>query len=158
MHRLLLAILVTILGVLACGFASLVTSHSVTAGEYYDGHYVTRGAVAEPSNCCYRKVVTYVRKVSYVRVAPRYRDGYDAPRYRSSYYAPPRRTVTYNEPYRDPYDDSRPYRYSDGAYDGRTPAYRVGYRDGYGEACSIRRVRVIGPYGGWVWAHARVCF
>lgn len=142
MHRILLSIV----GVLACGSASLLASHGVTAGEYHDGRYVTRGAAAEPSNCCYRKVVTYVRKVSYVRVAPRYRDRYDAPRYRSTYYTPPRRTaVAYREPYREAYDDN-------------VPADRVSYRDGIRENCSIRRVQVIGPSGRWLWARARVCF
>lgn len=148
MHRLLLALV----GLLVVSFASLVSAANVTAGEYYDGGYVSRGAVATSSNCCYRKVVRYVRKVSYVRVNPVYHDGYDAPRYRPTYYAPPRRTVYYGEPYRSAYYPDRPYRYDSGTY----AVSRVSRGDG--ENCAVRRVRIADGYGGWVWVRTRVCY
>ena len=61
-------ILLTILALLIVGIASLLTPKNVTAGEYYDGGYVARGAVSYSSICCYRKVVRTVRTVRYVRV------------------------------------------------------------------------------------------
>jgi hypothetical protein len=97
-----------------------------------------------------------VRKVSYIRVNTVHHEGYDAPRYRSSYYAPPRRPVYYGEPYRSPYQYSRPYRYEDEGYYGGYGVSRVGY--GYGENCTVRRIRVADGYGGWVWARSRVCY
>lgn len=156
MHRLLLAIL----GFLVFGFASLLSSRNVAAGEYYDGGYVTRGAVSYSSNCCYRKVVRTVRTVRYVRVDDGYRHGYYAPRYRSSYYDTPYRHSYYGEPYRSAQYYGRPYRYDGGGYyGGYYGGYgvsRVGY--GYGESCTVRRVRVSDGYGGWVWARSRVCY
>ncbi len=154
------------LGLAALLFAALFASGAAHAGEYYDGGYGYRtGNVSYSSNCCYRKVVRYVRKVSYVRVDDGYRDGYYAPRHRSTYYyGSPYRTVdyrepyyrpaSYSEPYRSPYYDSRPYRYSGGDYDGGYRQYRVSYGDG----CTVRRVRVADGYGGWVWASSRVCY
>ena len=147
-----------IFGFLAFGFASLATSHSVVAGEYYDDGYGTRGVVSYSSNCCYRKVVKYVRKVSYVRVDEGYRHGYYARPARTSYYGTPYRTVAYGETYRGASYYDRPYQYSGGEYYGGTSAYRVGYGERYGDNCTVRRVRVAGPYGGWVWGRTRVCY
>lgn len=156
MHRILLMIP----GLLVLAFASLLTSTHVTAGEYYDGGYVSRGAVSHSSSCCYRKVVRIVRTVRYVRVDDGYRHGYYAPRHRSSYYGTPYRSTYYGEPYRSAYDYDRPYRYDGGGYYG---GYYGGYgvsrvSYGYGESCTVRRVRVADGYGGWVWARSRVCY
>lgn len=161
MHRMAMKVL----GLAALLFAAAFASNAAQAGEYYYGGYGYRAAnVATSSSCCYRKVVRYVRKVSYVRVDDGYRDGYYAPRYRSSYYdgspyrraaysEPYYRPAVYSEPYRRPYYDGRPYRYDGAYYDGYRP-----YRVSYGDRCTVRRVRVADGYGGWVWASSRVCY
>ena len=154
-----------VLGLAALLFAAAFVHSTAQAGDYYRDGYGYRAAnVSYSSNCCYRKVVRYVRKVSYVRVDGGYRDGYYAPRHRNSYYdGPPYRTVefrepyyrpaVYSEPYRRPYYDGRPYRYDGSYHDGYRP-----YRVSYGESCRVRRVRVADGYGGWVWATSRVCY
>ncbi|MBS0247290.1 MAG: hypothetical protein JSR61_11770 [Proteobacteria bacterium] len=153
MRRLLL----TSLGLLVAGTAFLAAPKNVTAGEYYEGGYVTRGVVSYSSSCCYRKVVRYVRTVRYVRVRDRVYGGTYAPPYRNSYYGTPYRTVYYGEPYRGPHYYEQPYRYVGAEYDGYSTA-RVGYRVRYGENCTVRRVRVADGYGGWVWATSRLCY
>lgn len=151
-------ILLTILGLLIGGTLSVAASKNVTAGEYYNGGYVTRGAVSYASSCCYRKVVRYVRTVRYVRVHDRVYGGSYAPPYRSSYYGTPYRTVYDGEPYRGPNYYGQPSRYSGGEYFGGYSADHVSYRVRYGENCAVRRVRVADGYGGWVWATSRVCY
>ncbi|HWK93855.1 MAG TPA: hypothetical protein VNR39_00390 [Pseudolabrys sp.] len=154
-----------VLGLAALLFAAAFAPSTAQAGEYYrDGYGYRTGNVSYSSNCCYRKVVRYVRKVSYVRVDDGYRDGYYAPRYRSSYYygspyrraaysEPYYRPAVYSEPYRRPYYDARPARYDGTYYDGYRP-----YRVSYGDNCTVRRIRVSDGYGGWVWARSRVCY
>lgn len=155
MHRMA----VKALGLAALLLSAAFASNAAQAGEYYHGGYGYRAAaVSYSSNCCYRKVVRYVRKVSYVRVDDGYRDGYEAPRHRSSYYyGSPYRQVEYREPYYRPAVYSEPYRqpYYDGGYGGG--GYRP-YRVSYGDSCTVRRVRVADGYGGWVWASSRVCY
>ncbi|MFA6265717.1 MAG: hypothetical protein WC670_08395 [Pseudolabrys sp.] len=170
-------IALTILGLCLLLTLSLVTSNNATAGDYYYGRSGYRGEnVRYSSNCCYRKIVKVVRKVRYVRVDDGYRHGYEAPRYRSSYYSDPYRSTYYSEPYRgtyynEPYRTTsysapyrgptyygRPYRYDGGEYYGGTGGYRVGYSAGYGDGCTVRRVRVADGRGGWVWARSRVCY
>lgn len=154
-----------VLGLGAFVFAWAFAPSATQAGEYYHGGYGYRaGTVAYSSNCCYRKVVRYVRKVSYVRVDDGYRHGYYAPRHHHSYYQgspyrsvsyrePYYRPAVYSEPYRRPYYDGRPYRHDDAYNDGYRP-----YRVSYGDSCTVRRVRVSDGYGGWVWASSRVCY
>lgn len=161
MHR----IATMVLGLGAFVFALAFAPNAVQAGEYYHGSNGYRGGtVAYSSNCCYRKVVRYVRKVSYVRVDDGYRHGYYAPRHHRSYYhdspyrsvsyrEPYYRPAVYSEPYRRPYYDGRPYRYDGGYYDSYRP-----HRVSYGDNCTVRRVRVSDGYGGWVWASSRVCY
>jgi len=160
MRRIALAVL----GFCVLVLASPLTSNPAAAGEYYRGHAGYGGGdVRYSSSCCYRKVVKYVRKVSYVRVDDGNRDGYYAPRYRSSYYyGSPYRTAVYAEPYRSPAYDARPYRYDGGGYEGGASGDRVGYGVSYGDryagSCTVRRIRVADGYGGWVWARSRICY
>jgi hypothetical protein len=130
-------------------FSVGVFATPVSAGDYYDGgsrYDRYSGGHRASSDCCYQKVVRYVRKVEYRRVhSGRSHHGYEGQRYG----------------YSGRYQSEPGYRYSSGSYPSRSyvndsyPRYSR-YAEYRGDDC--RRQRLSDGRGGWLWSERGRCY